>query len=126
MIFIEVHGNEDLGALEKRIQETLPPFCEGDLPRVQFGRVIVWQGKRFQQAKFPAGAKSLEYEDNFFESVGWRVDRAMIMVGSLQNGIFTTPPQDGDEPAAYHKRAGRCAPRQLVKPFNLLDYQKED
>lgn len=126
MIFIEVRGNEDLEALAKRIQETLTPFCEGDLPHVRWHRTIVWQGKRFQQVEFSAGHKALEYEDNFFEVVGWQVDRAMIMVGSLHDGVFTTPPQDGDEPAANFKGGGRCAPRCLVKPFKLLDYEQKD
>jgi hypothetical protein len=126
MTFIEVHGNEDRGALEKRIQEMLTPFGEGDLPYVRCGRTIVWRDKRFQHLEFLAGDRSLEYENNFFELVGWQVDRAMIMVGSLHDGVFTTPSQDGDEPAANFKEGGRCAARHLVQPFNLPDYEEED
>lgn len=126
MTFIEVRGNEDLGALEKRILETLTPFCEGDLPNVHYGRAIVWRDKRFQHLEFSAGDKSLEYENNFFELVGWQMDRAMIMVGSLHDGVFTTPPQDGDEPAANFQEGGRCAPQYLVRPFNLPDYEVKD
>jgi hypothetical protein len=126
MTFIEFHGDENPGALEKRIQETLAPFCEGDLPHVRCGRSIVWRDKRFRQVEFSAGDRSLEYENNFFELVGWQVDRAMIMVGSLRDGIFTTPPQDGDEPVANFKDRGRCAQRNLVQPFFSPDYEEED
>jgi hypothetical protein len=47
------------------------------------------------------------------------------MAGTLHEGVFTTPPQEGDATAAYINESGRCVPRYLVQPFNLPDYEEE-
>ena len=125
MIFVEINTSEELGALEKRFLEVLTSFNEDDLAHVRFGEAIVWRGRRFQRVEFPAGHRALEYENLFFEAVGWQVDRAMLMVGSLRSGAFTTPPQDGEEPVADFKEGGRCAPRRMVRPFVLSDYEAD-
>lgn len=122
MTFIEVHINEDLAALEKAVREICESCFPDDVPEKQlpgfrFGRVIVWQGRMFQQVEI-----SIAHEDRIFSDL-WRLTpgRARIQVGSMRGEVFTTPPEAGDEPAARVVEGGRCAPSYMARPFHCLD-----
>lgn len=127
MTFIEVHINEDLSELEKAIRDVCESYFPDDvpekyLPGIRFGRVIVWQGRMFQQVDIP-----LAYEDRIFNDA-WRLrpGRARIQVGSIRGKVFTTPPQAGDEPAARIVEGGRCGQSYVVRPFHYSDYDREE
>jgi hypothetical protein len=56
MTFIEVHINEDGSVLEKLIKDAHLAIYRESLPSVGFGRVIVWNGRMFQELQLPKGA----------------------------------------------------------------------
>jgi hypothetical protein len=54
MTFVEVHVNEEQSALEKLLRDAYSSIGFPDeLPGFRFGRVIVWQGRMFQQVEIP-------------------------------------------------------------------------
>ena len=95
MTFIEVQVNEDQSALERVVRDAYSSigYQEG-LPSLQFARVIVWQGRMFQQVEI-----SLEFEDRIFGLWSLPADRARVQVGSIRGEVFTTPPEAEGEPA---------------------------
>ena len=121
MTFIEVHVNEDQSALEKLVKDAYSSigYPEG-LPSFRFGRVIVWQGRMFQQLEV-----SLEFEDRIFHLWTLPADRARVQIGSIRGEVFTTPPEVEGEPAARIKEGGRCGQEYLTKPFYYSGYDHD-
>ena len=118
MTFIEVHPNEDPSALEKLVRAAHSSIgCPEDLPNFRLGRVIVWQGRMFQQLEIP-----LKFEDSIFYLWSLPSDRARVQVGTIRGEIFTTPPDAEGESAARMKEGGRCGREYLIKPFHYSDY----
>src|SRR5687767_423978 len=104
MTFIEVHLNEDQSALERLVRDAYSSIgFPKELPSFRFGRVIVWQGRMFQQLEIP-----VEFEDWIFRLWTLPADRARAQVGSFRCGVFTTPPEVEGEPAARISEGGRC------------------
>ena len=126
MTFIEVHINEDRVVLEKLIRDAYAAIQGEALPGFRFGRVIVWEGRMFQQVELAAGPEALASEERFFQIWGLPQGRARIQVGSVRGEVFTTPPEAEGEPAARIKEGGRCAPESMVKPFRYSDYRRDD
>jgi hypothetical protein len=119
--FIEVHINEDQHVLETLIRDAYTSIYQETLPSFRFGRVIVWQGRLFQQLEI-----ALEYEDSLLRAWTLPRDRARIQVGSVRGEVFTTPPEAEGEPAARIKEGGRCGQEYTVKPFHYSAYDDED
>jgi hypothetical protein len=124
--FIEVHINEDYSELEKSIRDAHTSRFKKAAPSVRFGRVIVWQGRMFQQLEFSGGWNALEHEDKIFCSWGPALDRARIQLGSIRGGVFTTPAEAEGEPAARIREGRRCGGENVVQPFYYLDYDHDD
>ena len=122
MTFIEVHVNEDQSALEKLVREAYSSIgYPMDLPGFRFGRIIVWQGRMFQQLEI-----SLEFEDWIYRLWSLPADRARVQVGSIRGEVFTTPPEAEGELAARIKEGGKCGREYLVRPFHCSDYDHDD
>jgi hypothetical protein len=121
MTFIEVHLNEDHSALEKLVRGAYSSigFPE-ELPSFRFGRVIVWQGRMFQQLEV-----SIEFEDRLFRLWTLPADKARVQVGSIRGEVFITPPELAGEPAARIKEGGRCGREYVVRPFHYSDYDRD-
>ena len=121
MTFVEVHVNEDQSALEKLLRDAYSSigFPE-ELPSFRFGRVIVWQGRMFQQLEI-----SLEFEDRILRLWTLPADRARIQIGSIRGEVFTTPPEVEGEPAARIKEGGRCGREYMVRPIHYSDYDRD-
>ena len=120
MTFIEVRINEDESALEKLIKDAYMAIYRESLPSVGFGRVIVWNGRMFQELQLPIG-----YEDSVIRCWNLPDDRARVQVGSIRGEVFTTPPEIGDELSARIREGGRCAPAYVVRPFQYSDFHDE-
>jgi hypothetical protein len=123
--FIEVHINEDQSVLEKLIRDAYTSIYREALPSFRFRRVIVWQGRLFQQLEISSDNNALEYEDRLLRAWTLPTDRARIQVGSIRSEVFTTPPEAAGEPAARIKEGGRCGQEYTVKPFHYSDYDHE-
>jgi hypothetical protein len=121
MTFVEVHVNEDYPVLEKLLRDAYSSigFPE-ELPSFRFGRVIVWQGRMFQQLEI-----SLEFEVRILHFCTLPADRARVQVGSIRGVVFTTPPEVEGEPAARIKEGGRCGREYMVRPFHYSDYDRD-
>jgi hypothetical protein len=138
--FIEVHINEDESVLEKVIRDAHASLWAehsaparhpcGILAEFRFGRVIVWQGRMFQQLEFSHRGNTLTVENPIPDEEKvfglWKLPRARIQVGSMQSEVFTTPPEAEGEPAARIKEGGECEPEYLVRPFYYSDYRDDD
>jgi len=118
MTLIEVHLNEDQPTLEKLVRGAYSAigFPE-ELPGFRFGRVIVWQGRLFQQLEI-----SLEFEDRIFGLWTLPADRARVQVGSTRGAVFTTPPEVAGQLSARFQEGGRCGRAYRVNPFHYSDY----
>jgi len=127
MIFIEVHVNENNGALEKLIQEAFTGRYSQALPSVGFGRVIVWNGRMFQELQLPndPDAPLSSYENSILYCWNLPDDRARMQVGSIRGALFTTPPETGGELAARIKEGGRCGAEYVVRPFQADEFHQE-
>lgn len=121
MTFIEVHISEDQSRLEKLIRDAYSSvgYPEG-LPSFRFGRLIVWQGRMFQQLEI-----SLQFEDRIFRMGTLPADRTRVQVGSIRGEVFTTPPDSVGEPAARVQEGGGCGREYLVRPFHCSDYDHD-
>lgn len=118
MTLIEVHVNEDQAEFEKLVRDAYSSIGYPEaLPSFRFGRVIIWQGRIFQQLEI-----SLEFEDRIFRLWTLPADRTRVQVGSMRGEVFTTPPESEGEPAARIKEGGRCGREYLVRPFHCSDY----
>jgi hypothetical protein len=117
MMFIEVRVDDDHALLEPLVREAhrTTGFPEV-LPNFRFGRVIVWQGRMFQQLE-----TSPEAEDWIFRLCTLPAGRAKVQVGSIRGEVFTTPPEVEGEPAARIKEGGRCGREYMVRPFHYSD-----
>lgn len=125
MTFIEVQLNEDQSVLEKLIRNAYMSIYQEALPRVSFGRVIVWRGRMFQQLELSNDSSALEYENRVFRCWNLPADRTSVQVGSFQGEVFTSPPEAKGELAARIHEAGRCGREYLVRPFDYTDYDHE-
>ena len=125
MTFIEVHINEDESALEKLIKDAYTTIYHEATPSIRFGRVIVWQGRMFQELQLPKVADLFSHEDRIFRS--WKLPdgRARMQLGSTRGEVFTTPPDAGNGLAARIKEGGRCGKEYVVRPFHYSDYHDE-
>ena len=125
MTFVEVHANEDELVLEKLIKDAYAAIWRQALPSVGFGRVIIWNGRMFQEWRFPNGAAFFSYEDRVLRC--WKLpgDRGRMQIGSIRGEVFTTPPQAGDKLAARVKEGGRCGKEYMVTPFEYYDYHSD-
>jgi hypothetical protein len=121
---IEVHINEDESRLGKLIKDSYTAIYQQALPNVAFGRVIVWNGRMFQELKPPNGTDPdfISYEDRLLHCWNLPRDRARMQLGSVRGEIFTTPPETGNELAARIKEGGRCGKEYMVRPFRYYDY----
>ena len=121
MTFIEVHCDEDYSALEKLVREAYSAIgWPEDLPSFRFGRIIVWQGRMFQQLEIATA-----FEDRIFDLWPLPADRARVQVGSMRGELFTTPPEAEGEPAARMKEGGRCGRSYSIQPFIYSDYDRD-
>ena len=121
MTLIEVHVNEDQSGLEQLVRDAYSSIGYPEtLPSFQFGRVIIWQGRMFQQLEI-----SLKFEDLIFGLWNLPADRTRVQVGSMRGEVFTTPPEAGCEPAARIKEGGRCGREYLVRPFHCSGYDRD-
>ena len=121
MTFVEVHVNEEQSALEKLLRDAYSSSGFPDeLPGFRFGRVIVWQGRMFQQLEIP-----IEFEDRILRLWTLPADRARIQVGSIRGEVFTTPPEVGGEPSARIIEGGRCGREYMVRPIHYSDYDRD-
>jgi hypothetical protein len=121
MTLIEVHHNEDQSGLEKLVRDAYSSIGYPErLPSFRFGRVIVWQGRMFQQLEVP-----IRFEDWIFRLWTLPSDRARVQVGSMRGEVFTTPPEVDGEPTARVKEGGRCGREYLVRPFHCSDYDRD-
>jgi hypothetical protein len=118
MTFIEVHVNEDGLALEKLIGDAYRFIYQESPPGFRLGRIIVWQGRMFQELQFPKGADALNNEDRIFGAWTLPHGRARMQVGSIQGEVFTTPPDAGGELAARVKEGGRCGREYTVRQLH--------
>jgi hypothetical protein len=127
MTFIEVHTNEDQPALEKIIKGAYAEAYRQTLPSVGFGRVILWNGRMFQELKLPKGTDPdfCSYEDRVLGCWKLPEDRARMQLGSIRGEVFTTPPEIGGELSARIREGGRCAPEYVVRPFQYSDFHDE-
>jgi hypothetical protein len=120
MTLIEVHVNEDHPELKQLVRDAYSSIgYPQTLPSFRLGRVIIWQGRMFQQVEI-----SIECEDLIFRLWNLPVNRARIQVGSMRGEVFSTPPQAECEPAARIKEGGRCGREYLVRPFYCSDYDR--
>lgn len=124
MTFIEVQINEDLPALEKLLREASQLMYLVDLPKFCFGRVIVWQGRMFQELELKVDSP-FEWENRLFKTWSLPSDRARVQIGSVRGEVFTIPPEKDGESAARIKEGGRCGREYLVRPFYYSDYDRE-
>jgi hypothetical protein len=125
MTFIEVHHNEDQPALAKLIQDTYSSIYQEAAPNIYLGRIIVWQGRMFQQVKCMTGTQALEQEHRIFMAWKLPVNRTRIQIGTYHGVVFTTPPQAKGELAARVREGGRCRPEYVVRPFCYSDFDRE-
>jgi hypothetical protein len=125
MTFLEVHINEDESILEKLIKQAYTAIYRESLPSVGFGRVIVWNGRMFQELQLPKAVEGESYEDRVIRCWNLPDARATAQVGSVRGEVFTTPPDAGDELAARIKEGGRCGREYVVRPFYYADYHNE-
>ncbi len=127
MTFIEVHINEDEPALERLIKDAYMAIYRQTLPSVGFGRVIVWNGRVFQELELPKEATPdfISCEDRILRCWNLPDDRARMQVGSMRGQVFTTPPEGGNELAARIKEGGRCGREYIVRAFHYYDYHGE-
>jgi hypothetical protein len=116
MIFIEVQVSDDRGELEQSIRAAFSAVYGEHLPEVQFGRVIAWQGRSFQQIEF-AGPEAIGCEEEEFFRL-WKLPRARLQLGSVRGIVFTTPPEEDGQLCARIREGGRCAPEYSVTPFH--------
>jgi hypothetical protein len=125
MTFIEVRINEDEPALAKEISDAYVAVYNIAPPDVRFGRVIVWNGRLFQEILLPETPASFEDEDRIFRA--WKLpnNRARLQLGSARGGVFTTPPNTGEELVARIKEGGRCGKEYTVQPFHCSDYRSD-
>jgi len=124
MTFIEVGVNEDYSALEELItkaSKACTAIYHKAPPSFRFGRVIVWQGRLFQQLELSADSNALAYEDEVFRTWSLSAGRARVQVGSIKGEVFTSPPEAKGELAARIKEGGRCGREYMVKPFHYSD-----
>src|SRR5262245_26175711 len=108
--------------LERLIKESYTAMYDRTLPSVAFGRVIVCNGRLFQELKLPKSDYFFHYENEVFGC--WKLpdDRARLQLGSTQGEVFTTPPETTNAMAARVKEGGRCAREYMVRPFRHYDY----
>jgi hypothetical protein len=120
MTLIEVHVNEDYSELEQLVRDAYSSIgYPQTLPSFRFGRVIIWEGRMFQQVEI-----SIEYEDLIFRLGNLPANRTRVQVGSTRGEVFTTPPEAECGPAARIKEGGRCGREYLVRPFYCSDYDR--
>lgn len=126
MTFIECYPSDDWVALARSIREAYAAVHGESLPFLSFGREIEWNGRRFRQLELSNGGNILGFEDGIYRM--WKFDRARILIGSVKEDVFTSPPQQGEEAAARLKEGGRCGRESMVKPFLYAELKsgKED
>jgi len=123
MTFIEVHPNENEIALEKAIQHAYTAMYKETAPSIRFGRIIIWQGRMFQQLELSPVSNAFQYEDKVFHTWTLPAGRGRIQVGSIRGAIFTTPAEAEGVLSARIKEGGRCAPEYNVTPFHYSYYE---
>ena len=127
MTFIEVHTNEDELALEEIIKGAYAEAYRQTLLSVGFGRVILWNGRMFQELKLPQGTDRdfCSYEDRVLGCWKLPEHRARMQLGSVRGAVFTTPPEIGEVLSARIREGGRCAREYGIRPFQYSDFHAE-